>query len=278
MNTQNPKTWFNIFRVGRHTARNGEIHDYPEQALLDLVAGYDGKTDAAPIVVGHPETHSPAYGWIAELRMKDGVLQARARDVQEPFLEAVRTGAYRKISIALKRLEDGALRLLHVGFLGGSAPAIKGLGEVSWSEEEINSRYEYAYLTESANTEQQFARQAKEAAQHLAMAEYRAFEAEMQAKGIVNPLGADLTRAIVDSLRAGNACFNDDKPLHKVLQERLLNLSQSIDFREYTQENLAFLPYNASDQIQQKARAFQTENPAISWPDAVAHVTSHSKG
>jgi hypothetical protein len=78
------------------------------------------------VVIGHPSTDSPAYGWVKGLhtQMIDGVKRLLA-DVEllPEIADWVRKGLYRNRSAAF--YGDGRLR--HVGFLGGAPPAVKGL-------------------------------------------------------------------------------------------------------------------------------------------------------
>jgi len=52
---------FEIFKVGKHTSSNGTTKDY---SLDDVQSIINNHTEPTPIVVGHPKTDSPAFGWI----------------------------------------------------------------------------------------------------------------------------------------------------------------------------------------------------------------------
>ena len=124
--------WIEIFRGGRQTDSNGRSHD--GDALIDrAVASFSAKDHEPPLVVGHPQDNSPAYGWVEGLKsaVRGGakVLLAKCKQVVPEFAGLVRQGVYKKRSAAF--YPDGRLR--HVGFLGGMPPAVKGLADIGFS-------------------------------------------------------------------------------------------------------------------------------------------------
>jgi hypothetical protein len=124
---------FEIFKTGTHTSDKGLTKEYSLDDLNFIAQSYNPSEDEAPIVVGHPADNSPAYGWVSSLEVtEDGKLVADAPDdkLHPDFLNAVQEGRYKKRSISLT--PDGKLR--HVGFLGGAAPAVKGLADIQFSQ------------------------------------------------------------------------------------------------------------------------------------------------
>lgn len=124
---------FEVFKIGTHTSDKGITKDYTLDDLNFIAKSYNPEEDEAPIVVGHPVDNSPAYGWVSSLEVTpDGKLVADAPDekLQSDFLNAVKEGRYKKRSISLT--PDGKLR--HIGFLGGAAPAVKGLADIQFSQ------------------------------------------------------------------------------------------------------------------------------------------------
>ena len=124
---------FEIFKTGTHTSDKGVTKDYSLDDLNFIAQAYNPEEDEAPIVIGHPADNSPAYGWVSSLEVtEDGKLVADAPDdkLHPDFLNAVQEGRYKKRSISLT--PDGKLR--HVGFLGGAAPAVKGLADIQFSQ------------------------------------------------------------------------------------------------------------------------------------------------
>lgn len=133
---------FQIFKPGRHTASSGATLDFSEDALRAAVSAYDPELHEAPIVVGHPRDNGPAYGWIKSLNYDDGAISAEAQQVDADFAEMVQAGRFKKRSASWylpdspNNPKPGTLYLRHVGFLGAQPPAVKGLKEVQFSEEE----------------------------------------------------------------------------------------------------------------------------------------------
>jgi len=122
--------WFEIFRTGAHTDSSGKTSDWTEKDLDEIVSLYDPAVHEAPIVLGHPEHDSPAYGWIEEIKRVGDRLLAKPKQLVDDFKNLIRKGSYKKVSIAL--YPDLGLR--HVGFLGGTTPAVKGLKQAIFGE------------------------------------------------------------------------------------------------------------------------------------------------
>lgn len=133
MDTNTAPKPLQIFKPGRHTAMNGSALDFSESDLAASAAAYDPAKHEAPIVVGHPKTDGPAYGWVKQLNFAEGALEACPDQVDPAFAELVAKGAYKKISASfytpdsLQNPVPGVYYLRHVGFLGAQAPAVKGL-------------------------------------------------------------------------------------------------------------------------------------------------------
>jgi hypothetical protein len=132
-----------LMRPGSFTSVEGTKVDFSEAMLAGAAAAYDVVSDPAPIVVGHPTLDAPAFGWVKDVVVQDGYLCAEPdpEKLDPAFAEAVNAGRYSKVSARFYLAEDpnnpkpGQLYLKHVGFLGGAAPGVKGLGTVSFSEE-----------------------------------------------------------------------------------------------------------------------------------------------
>ncbi|ACL71499.1 conserved hypothetical protein [Thioalkalivibrio sulfidiphilus HL-EbGr7] len=126
--------WIEVFRAGEHTDAAGNTRTWTEDDLDQIVRNHS-EADAAPIVIGHPKTNDPAYGWTAALKREGGRLLARFKDVANEFAAAVEAGRYRKRSIRVAPSPEG-WRLLHVGFLGAAPPAVSGLAALNYQEPE----------------------------------------------------------------------------------------------------------------------------------------------
>ena len=123
--------WLEVFKTGTHTSGNGITKTYTDADLDNIATRYNTQeSHDAPLVLGHPATDAPAYGWAKELKAAGGKLLAYVDQVSDDVVNAVKMGAYKKVSIAL--YPDGLLR--HIGLLGATPPAIKGLTPVQFAE------------------------------------------------------------------------------------------------------------------------------------------------
>lgn len=144
-----------VFRAGTQTDSKGRKKTWTKKDLDTMVSKYNegGSGHEAPIVIGHPKTDDPAFGWVKKLSRKGDVLFAELHDVVEEFKEAFNKGMYKKRSISL--YPD--LTLKHVGFLGAQAPAIKGLADFKFSEEDELTEEDFHFDFGSFEEETEFA-------------------------------------------------------------------------------------------------------------------------
>ena len=126
--------WIPIFRGGRQIDGNGRAWE-GDGLIEKALASFDTAKHEPPVVVGHPRHDAPAFGWVAGLKKEGDLLMAKFKDVVPEFTEAVKKGLYKKRSAAF--YPDGRLR--HVGFLGATPPAVKGLADVAFAEGEAAS-------------------------------------------------------------------------------------------------------------------------------------------
>jgi hypothetical protein len=130
-----------IFKPGTHTAMSGSTLEFTEADLQASAEAYDPGKHEAPIVVGHPKTDAPAYGWIKSLSYADG-LEAEPHQVDENFAELFNAGRFKKFSASFYTPDSphnpvpGVFYLRHVGALGAQPPAIKGLRQAEFAEAE----------------------------------------------------------------------------------------------------------------------------------------------
>jgi hypothetical protein len=129
-----------ILKAGKHRDIKGIEINMSDDDLAAIAKQYSRAVFEAPLVVGHPELNSPAFGWIERITANAEGLWAHPEQINPEFAEAVQEGRYKKVSASFYLKDSpgnpkpGALYLRHVGFLGGAAPAIKGLTPVSFSE------------------------------------------------------------------------------------------------------------------------------------------------
>lgn len=132
-----------VFKSGTFTPMRGAAISYAASDLAAIAKAYDPEAAPAPLVVGHPTTDAPAYGWVKAFSYDPGVdrLFAEIGEVEPAFAEAVKAGRYKKISMsffppeASNNPRPGGWYPKHVGFLGAAAPAVPGLKTVAFSED-----------------------------------------------------------------------------------------------------------------------------------------------
>lgn len=70
-----------FFRAGTHTASDGRTLSFSQSDLAKIAAAYNPATHEAPIVVGHPKTDAPAFGWVERIEARPDGLHAIPRQV-----------------------------------------------------------------------------------------------------------------------------------------------------------------------------------------------------
>ena len=56
-----------IFKAGSWTSAEGQTIRFTERDLQRTAAAYDPAKFDAPLVLGHPKTDDPAYGWVKQI-------------------------------------------------------------------------------------------------------------------------------------------------------------------------------------------------------------------
>ncbi|HEX9391485.1 MAG TPA: hypothetical protein VF928_09260 [Usitatibacteraceae bacterium] len=131
---------FHIFKAGKHPDTNGVERFFSEQDLRNSAAAYDIKKHEAPLVIGHPETNAPAYGWAGRLSYAEDGLHVAPTQLDEGFEDLYIKGRYKKISASFYEPTSknnpvpGVWYLRHVGFLGAQPPAVKGLKQSDFAD------------------------------------------------------------------------------------------------------------------------------------------------
>lgn len=127
-----------VFRTGTFQPMGGEAQTITETNLREIADAYDRELAPAPVVIGHPETDAPAFGWVEHLYVEGGILKATLQDTVSEFANVVKEGRYKRVSISLflpgssANPKPGKFYLKHVGFLGAAAPAVPGLKPVKF--------------------------------------------------------------------------------------------------------------------------------------------------
>ncbi|QEY23543.1 2-oxoacid:acceptor oxidoreductase [Neisseria animalis] len=133
---------FEIFKSGTRTDHNGRRITISDGDVAQAAAAYDPALFQAPIVIGHPHSTAPAYGWVGSLKADGGVLSADFAQMDEGFVDLVKAGRYKKVSASFyppdnpNNPKPGVWYLRHVGFLGAVPPAVKGLAAIDFAEDD----------------------------------------------------------------------------------------------------------------------------------------------
>jgi broad specificity phosphatase PhoE/FtsZ-binding cell division protein ZapB len=142
--------WVSAFRSGLHTDSDGVAHLWEVPDLQIIAQQYNKAVEpgnperhVAPVVLGHPKDDSPAYGWISKAKAVGDKLYLKLSEMQPEFVDALKRGLYKTRSISL--YPD--LNIRHIGFLGGSVPAVKGLGPFKFAETKEYKTYEFEEKT-----------------------------------------------------------------------------------------------------------------------------------
>ncbi len=134
-----------FFRAGRHRSNGGDDLAFSEADLKRCADVYNPATWRAPFVVGHPKMDAPAYGGVNRIEFSDGQLAAiPGTDTEPQFSEMVRSGRFPNVSASFYPPHHGhhplkggdgedAYYVRHIGFLGATPPALKGLPGVQFA-------------------------------------------------------------------------------------------------------------------------------------------------
>ncbi|TCO74284.1 hypothetical protein [Rhodovulum euryhalinum] len=155
-----------VFRAGSFTDMTGGRQTINEATLREIASGYDREAAPAPVVIGHPQTDTPAFGWVEALYVERGVLKATLEQTAAEFADAVKAGRFKKVSISLflpnaaANPKPGSFYLKHVGFLGAAAPAVSGLMPVKFAATGGDSLpfYQDAFAAPASAAETELAR------------------------------------------------------------------------------------------------------------------------
>ena len=129
-----------IFSAGKHTDSKGNTKEWTTEDLDKIVYQFENVHKNAPVCVGHPQTNSPAYGWLDNVKRIGNGLYCTFKDVQDEFKTAVNKGLFKNRSISL----DKDLNIRHLAFLGGQAPAVKGLEQFCFESQENDTVVEFS--------------------------------------------------------------------------------------------------------------------------------------
>jgi hypothetical protein len=219
--------WTEIFKSGDYGAKGS----YSDEDLDKMVANFN-TSDQVPIVVGHPATDAPAWGWLTEVKRAGSVLMAKVGELHKDFAQALAENKFRNRSVRIARTATGP-KLLHLGFLGAVLPQVEGLKastqfagdgdlvdygfdlaekrpgdkpkEGDMEKDEQIKKLEADLAAEKAARAKEKAA-GEEAEKKMRQAEFAAFvDSELIAKGIIPTAGKDEVVAFMASLPIGQA-------------------------------------------------------------------------
>lgn len=140
-----------IFRPGRHIDDQGVAHNFSDADVDGMADSYNPALREAPLTVGHPKDNLPAYGWVkAVSRNADGALAITPHNVEPQFAEMVASKRFPKRSasfyppLAPNNPTPGKWYLRHVAFLGAQPPAIAGLKDIQFSEDDAGGAVSFS--------------------------------------------------------------------------------------------------------------------------------------
>lgn len=262
-----------IFKPGQHTAMSGQTLNFSAADLAATCAAYDPAKHEAPLVVGHPQADLPAYGWVAALKFSEGGLDATPAQVNPDFADMVAAGAFKKISASFYAPDapqnpvPGVYYLRHVGFLGAQAPAVKGLRQPSFADDEAgvitfgetDALTDFSTLEEPTVTEEEAAQlRTQNAAAATRIAELEAAAASAAAAAVttqraaahaahtafceglagLTPAHRPVAVAMLDQLHAQDTPVNFGegeaaRPLAELFKDMLTALKPQVQFGEH---------------------------------------------
>lgn len=138
-----------ILKTGSFKDSNGKEHNFTTADLDKIVDNFNNNHNRVPVCVGHPKSNSPAYGWLNSVKRIGENLYCDFKDVQNEFKTAVKEGLFKNRSISL----DKDFNIRHLAFLGGQAPAIKGLEEFCFEGDENSTEIEINEFTDYEENE-----------------------------------------------------------------------------------------------------------------------------
>ena len=127
-----------IFKAGRFVDSNGTEATFTIDDLKKIADKYnnaikENKNLDAPVILGHKfDTDTPAAGWIKQLYVVKDSLYADFT-VNDDIYKRIQNEEFKKVSISIAG-EAGNYEIVHIGLLGGVAPAVKGMESIKLNE------------------------------------------------------------------------------------------------------------------------------------------------
>ncbi len=124
-----------ILRPGVFDSITGE-EKVTAKDLRDIVRNFAEFPDV-PQFLGHDEkskilkmnTDTPAAGWAQRFFIKAGILFADIGDIPDTVVRWIESKAFKKVSLGFDRDDEKGAIAKHIGLLGATPPAVKGLAD-----------------------------------------------------------------------------------------------------------------------------------------------------
>lgn len=165
-----------IFRPGVHIDDAGVSHPFTDADLDGMASSYSPALREAPLTVGHPKDNLPAYGWVKAVKRTPSGLDITPHQVEPQFAEMVLAGRFKKRSasfyppLAPNNPTPGKWYLRHVAFLGAQPPAIAGLKDIQFSEDDAGGAVSFSESVTADPSSQEQDDMSKELEEKLAQA------------------------------------------------------------------------------------------------------------
>lgn len=137
-----------IFRAGTRVTADGRALEFGRADLDEIVESFAAANpDGVPLVIGHPQTHDEAHGWVSKLWREGDSLYCDCADVSAALCDKIAARRLPNRSASFfpphhpHNPTPGRWHLRHVGFLGAVAPAVSGLQPIQFAADD---RHAYA--------------------------------------------------------------------------------------------------------------------------------------
>jgi hypothetical protein len=130
-----------IHRPGKYKSAEGVDFEITPEILSEVAQTYDPSKFEAQLVIGHPRMDAPSFGGIRALSFGGAGLEAEA-DPTDDAKDLVAKRHFKSVSASFytpsapNNPTPGKWHLRHVGLLGATPPAVKGLRALSFAEAE----------------------------------------------------------------------------------------------------------------------------------------------
>lgn len=275
--------WIEVFKAGKHKSANGISKEFTSDDIKNIEMKYNkaissDESSEAPLVKGHPADNDPAFGWIEKLARKGDKLLAKIKNPDKSIISEIKDKKYRKVSVAL--YPDMMLR--HVGLLGASAPAVKGLKPVSFADNTEYSEFaneSYSYIKDNSELNDEIEKLRNENVklkQKINLAEKKSriekfseYAENLNNQGIfISPANKGRLIDIFEQLHLHSGEKADE--IETNLKEFIENIDSVNLTGEYSFANESNTKGESEkNKIHNKALQIQNSNPGLSYEEAV---------